>query len=183
MSDPTPYSQPEPYRPQQPAAELKAPPGTDPSTPWIWLILLIPIVQTLPIFFLDWSAFVEATLMDPTGLSTFTLFASPAYVALIALGWIGTGLMIWLAYLDWRELKRRGVPQPFHWAWIFLTFVISFAVYTIGRAVVAHRRTGTGLSVMWATIALIVGGIIVGFTYMIIVVQQVFDMLSSVPFS
>lgn len=183
MPDPTPYSQPDPYRPQQPAAELKAPPGTDPSTPWIWLILLVPIVQTLPIFFLDWSAFVEATLMDPTELSTVTLFASPAYVALIALGWIGTGLMIWFAYLDWRELQRRGVPQPFHWAWIFMTFVVSFAVYTIGRAVVAYRRTGTGLSVMWATIGLIVGGIVVGLAYMVFVVQQVVDMLSSVPFS
>ncbi|OYX54264.1 MAG: hypothetical protein B7Y93_06775, partial [Micrococcales bacterium 32-70-13] len=110
-------------------------------------------------------------------------FASPAYLTLLALGWIGTGAMIGFAYLDWRELQRRGVPQPFHWAYIFLTLAVSFAVYTIGRAVVAHRRTGTGLSVMWATIGLIVGGTVVVLTYMIIVVQQVFDMLSSVPFS
>jgi hypothetical protein len=181
VSDPTPYPQPEPYRPQQPAAELKAPPGTDPSTPWIWLILLIPIVQTLPIFFLDWSAFVEATLMDPTGLSTFTLFASPAYVALIALGWIGTGLMIWFAYLDWRELQRRGVPQPFHWAWIFLTFVISYAVYTIGRSVVAHRRTGTGLSVMWVTIGTIVVGLIAGIWFAVVLTQMIFDAVLMMP--
>lgn len=174
---------PDPYRRDAPAAALRAPEGTDPNTPWIWLILLVPIVQTLPIFFLDWSAFVEATLMDPTALSTTALFASPAYLALLALGWIGTGAMIGFAYLDWRELKRRGVPQPFHWAYIFLTLAVSFAVYTIGRAVVAHRRTGTGLSVMWATIGLIVGGTVVVLTYMIIVVQQVFDMLSSVPFS
>lgn len=176
-------AQPDPYRRDAPAAALRAPEGTDPNTPWIWLILLVPIVQTLPIFFLDWSAFVEATLMDPTALSTTALFASPAYLTLLALGWIGTGAMIGFAYLDWRELQRRGVPQPFHWAYIFLTLAVSFAVYTIGRAVVAHRRTGTGLSVMWATIGLIVGGTVVVFTYMIIVVQQVFDMLSSVPFS
>jgi hypothetical protein len=181
--DPAPYSQPEPYRAQQPASELKAPPGTDPNTPWIWLILLVPVVQTLPVFFLDWTAFVEAALVDPTGMSTAGLFASPAYLTVVALGWIGTGLMIWFAYLDWRELQRRGVPQPFHWAWIFLTFVISFAVYTIGRAVVAHRRTGTGLSVMWATIGLLVGGFIVAMVFAIVLVQQVVDMLSAVPFS
>ncbi len=174
---------PDPYRRDAPAAALRAPEGTDPNTPWIWLILLVPIVQTLPIFFLDWSAFVEATLMDPTALSTTALFASPAYLTLLALGWIGTGAMIGFAYLDWRELQRRGVPQPFHWAYIFLTLAVSFAIYTIGRAVVAHRRTGTGLSVMWATLGLIVGGTVVVLTYMIIVVQQVFDMLSSVPFS
>jgi len=91
--------------------------------------------------------------------------------------------MIAFAYLDWRELNRRGVPQPFHWAWIFLTLVISFAVYTIGRAVVAYRRTGTGLSVMWATIAVLVGGFVVAMVFAIVLVQQVIDALSAVPFS
>jgi hypothetical protein len=181
--DPTPYAQPNPYTPQTPASELKAPPGTDPSTPWIWLILVIPIVQTLPIFFIDWTTFIEASIADPTGLSAYGLFLSPAYVALIALGWIGTGFMIWFAYLDWRELKRRGVPQPFHWAWIFLTLAVSFAVYTIGRAVVAQRRTGIGLSVMWATIGLIVGGFIVAITVTVSIVQQAFDVISTIPLS
>lgn len=182
-SDAAPYSQPEPYRPQQPAADLKAPPGTDPSTPWIWLILLVPIVQTLPVFLLDWAGFVEAAILDPTGTSTTALFADPAYLTVVALGWIGTAAMIGFAYLDWRELNRRGVPQPFHWAWIFLTLVISFAVYTIGRAVVAYRRTGTGLSVMWATIAVLVGGFVVAMVFAIVLVQQVIDALSAVPFS
>jgi len=31
----------------------------------IWLILLVPIVQTLPVFFLDWAGFVEAAIVDP----------------------------------------------------------------------------------------------------------------------
>ncbi len=182
-AQPDPYSQPAPYTPQSAAAELKAPPGTDPSTPWIWLILVIPIVQTLPIFFIDWTSYIEASITDPTGLGASALLFSPAYIALFVLGWVGTGLMIWFAYLDWRELQRRGVPQPFHWAYIFLTFAVSFAVYTIGRAVVAHRRTGTGLSVMWATIGLIVGGFVVGIIVAAAIVQQAIDLVSSVPFS
>ncbi len=180
-SDAAPYSQPEPYRPQQPAADLKAPPGTDPSTPWIWLILLVPIVQTLPVFLLDWAGFVEAAILDPTGTSTTALFADPAYLAVVALGWIGTAAMIGFAYLDWRELQRRGVPQPFHWAWIFLTFVVSYAVYTIGRAVVANRRTGTGLSVMWVTIATIVVGFIAGIWFAVVLTQMVFDAVLMMP--
>jgi hypothetical protein len=183
VTDPAPYSQPDPYTRQSPAAQLTAPPGTDPSTPWIWLILLVPIVQTLPIFFIDWTGYIEASIADPTGLSAGALLFSPAYIALFVLGWVGTALMIWFAYLDWRELQRRGVPQPFHWAWIFLTFVVSFAVYTIGRAVVAHRRTGTGLSVMWATIGLIVAGFIVGIVVAAVIVQQAIELVSTVPFS
>ncbi|MFN4001791.1 hypothetical protein [Microcella sp.] len=181
MTDPA--AQPDPYSRATPAAELKAPPGTDPSTPWIWAILVIPIVQTLPIFFIDWTSYIEASIADPTGLSASALLFSPAYIALFVLGWAGVGLMIWFAYLDWRELQRRGVPQPFHWAWIFLTFAVSFAVYTIGRAVVAHRRTGTGLSVMWATIGIIVGGFVVGIAVAVSIVQQAVSVISTIPLS
>ena len=176
-------AQPDPYRRDAPAAALRAPEGTDPNTPWIWLILLVPIVQTLPIFFIDWTGLIEASISDPTGTSVNALFLSPAYLTLVVLGWVGTGLMIWFAYLDWRELQRRGVPQPFHWAYIFLTFAVSFAVYTIGRAVVAHRRTGTGLSVMWATIGLIVAGFVVGIIVAAVIVQQAIDLVSGAPFS
>ncbi len=173
---------PDPYRRDAPAAALRAPEGTDPNTPWIWLILLVPIVQTLPIFFLDWSAFVEATLMDPTALSTTALFASPAYLTLLALGWIGTGAMIGFAYLDWRELQRRGVPQPFHWAYIFLTLAVSSAVYTIGRSVVVKRRTGRGLAPMWISIATIVAGFVLGIVFAIVLTQVFVNSLDLVSF-
>lgn len=179
--DPAPYSQPEPYRPQQPASELKAPPGTDPNTPWIWLIVFVPLLPSLGLFFIDWSGFVDSLLADPTGLGAYSFIFSPGYLALTALGWISTGLIIWFAYLDWRELQRRGVPQPFHWAWIFLTFVISYAVYTIGRSVVAHRRTGTGLSVMWVTIATIVVGLIAGIWFAVVLTQMIFDAVLMMP--
>ncbi len=169
-----------PYTAGAAIAEQKAPEGTDPNTPWIWAILLIPVIQVLPLFFMDWTAFIEASIADPTGVSAYSALFSPAYLTAVAFGWIGTGLMIWFAYLDWRELKRRGVPQPFHWAWIFLTLVVSFAIYPIGRAVVAHKRTGKGLGVMWATIGLLVGGVFVVVWLTAMIFQQV---LAVVPFS
>lgn len=175
MTYPEPYpTSPDPYSRELSPAALKAPAGTDPYTLWIWLIVAIPVVQTLPIFFIDWTAYIEATLADPTGLGAYSALFSPAFVALTVFGWVGTGLMIWFAYLDWRDLKARGVPQPFHWAWIFLTFVVSYAVYTIGRSVVVVRRTGRGWAPMWITIATIVATFVVGIWIMVVMFEAVF---------
>lgn len=167
-----------PYSAAAAAQTLRAPEGTDPNTLWIWLIVFVPMLPSLGLFFIDWSGYVESLLSDPTGLSSVSFLISPGYVALAALGWITTGLIIWFAYLDWRELQRRGVPQPFHWAWIFLTFVVSYAVYTIGRAVVANRRTGKGLSVVWATIASVVASFIISFAVAIVLSVQIWDTIS-----
>ena len=179
MTDAAP--QPDPYRRDAPDAALRAPEGTDPNTPWIWLIVVLPLLPSLGLFFVDWSGFVDSLLADPTGLGAYSVIFSPGYLLLTALGWVTTGLIIWFAYLDWRELQRRGVPQPFHWAWIFLTFVVSYAVYTIGRSVVVHRRTGSGLSVMWVTIATIVAGIIAGIWIAVVLTQLIFDAVLMMP--
>jgi len=144
---------------------------------------VLPVVQAIPLLFIDWTAFVDASLSDPTGLGVYSVLLSPAYIALIALSWVGTGLTIWFAYLDWRELKRRGVPQPFHWAWIFLVFAVSYAVYTIGRSVVVKRRTGSGYAPLWITIATIVGGFAVGIWITVVLTQQVFDAVLSTSFA
>ena len=169
-----------PYTAGAAIAEQKAPEGTNPNTSWIWAILLIPVIQTLPLFFIDWTAYIEASISDPTGLSSTTALFSPAYLTSLAFGWIGTGLMIWFAYLDWRELKRRGVPQPFHWAWMFLVLAVSWGVYTIGRAVVAKKRTGSCLSVMWVSIGLLVAGFFVIIGIAVSVFQQA---MAVIPFS
>lgn len=182
MTDATPAPQPDPYSRATPAAALRAPEGTDPSTVWIWLILAIPVVQFLPVLVIDWNAFIVATLSDPSGLGAYSVLLTPGYLALIAIGWIGTALLIWFAFLDWRELKRRGVPQPFHWAWMFLVLAVSYAVYPIGRAVVANRRTGRGLGVMWITIATLVAGLIAGIVLTAVLVQLTIDNLDLVTF-
>lgn len=183
MTDPAPYSPtPDPYERHVPVAALRAPNGTDPYTVWIWLIVAIPVVQVLPVFFIDWSAFVTASVADPTGIAAFSMFFSRAYVALIAFGWIGLGLQIWCAYRDWRELQSRGVPQPFHWAWIFLALAVSYAVYSIGRSVVVKRRTGRGLAPMWVTIASIVASFAIGIWITVVIVQLIVDAVMMMPF-
>jgi len=197
MTDPAPYSSDpyssaphssdpyssDPYSRATPATALRAPEGTDPYTIWIWLIVALPIVQAIPIFFIDWTAFVDASLADPTGLGAYSVLFSPAYIALIALSWVGAGLTIWFAYLDWRELKQRGIPQPFHWAWSFLVFAVSYAVYTIGRSIVVKRRTGSGYAPLWITIATIVGGLVVGIWITVVLTQLIFEAVLSTSFA
>jgi hypothetical protein len=182
VTDPAPYAQPDPYSRATPAAQLRAPEGTDPYTPWIWLILVIPVVQFLPVLFIDWDNFVRLSLGDGGAFAEGPVFFSPAFLALQAASWIGTALMVWFAYLDWRELNRRGVPQPFHWAWIFLTLAVSYAVYTIGRSVVVQRRTGRGIAPMWITIATLVAGFIASITIGVVVSQLIIANLDLVTF-
>jgi hypothetical protein len=166
-----------PYASAPTAANLRAPEGTAPYTPWIWLIVAIPVLQAIPIVFIDWQAFINASLLDPTGVEAFTLFFSPAYIAITLFSFVGTGLTILFAYLDWRELRRRGVPQPFHWAWIFLIFAVGHFVYTIGRSIVVNRRIGRGLAPIWVTIATFVGGMVASIWLTVVLSQQFFDAL------
>ena len=139
-----------PYVAATATADLRAPEGTDWKTAWIWLIVLLPLIPMIGLLTIDWSGLIDVT--DPTGLSTIGWLLSPGYLLSSVGGWLVYGLCVWFAYLDWRELGRRGVPRPFHWAWTFL----SSAVYGIGRSVVVRRRTGHGISPMWATIATLV---------------------------
>ena len=73
------------------------------------------------------------------------IYSSPAFLIGLGFTLLIVAATIVFAYLDWRELKRRSVPAPFHWAFSFLGLISIFAaVYPIGRAVIAKRRTGDG---------------------------------------
>jgi hypothetical protein len=76
----------------------------------------------------------------------------------IGLSWLLVGVSILFAGLDWRELKARGVPQPFHWAYAFFALAgAGVFVYLIGRTVVLRRRTGNGGGApLWVVIAIYV---------------------------
>lgn len=132
------------------AAQLKAPEGTGWNTVWIWFIVFVPMIPVLALLLDDWSKIIDVN--DPTGLSTMAFLFSPGYLIALLGGWLVYGLSVWFAYLDFTELNTRQVPQPFHWAWTFL----SSAVYVIGRSVVVRRRTGSGISPMWWEIATLV---------------------------
>lgn len=155
-----------------PPTELKAPEGTNPYTPWIWLIVVLPLVVALPALGIDWGSLVDLT--DTTGMSALGIYANPLYWVMLLGGWVAYGLNAWFAYLDWRELQRRGVPKPFHFAWVFL----SSGVYPIGRSVVVRRRTGTGIAPMWATIATLVLSFALGMYIVALTMVSIFEQMA-----
>ncbi len=149
---------------------LRAPEGTNPGTPWIWLIVAIPVVQILLLipFFSGYNELFARIFslaasqpsggeLSPTAtreiLSWFSGFVGPLLLVSIG-GWVLNALGVLFGWLDWRELRRRGVPNPFHWAYGFFAFAGGGTlVYLIGRAVVVRRRTGTGGAPLWDGIA------------------------------
>jgi hypothetical protein len=144
-----------------------APPGTRTGTVWIWLFVLLPLVNIVSLLTVDWAGLyrrqLESALSSATDPSAsldaqFALYSSPAYLITSILGWVLYAVTVVFAALDRRELARRGVPRPFHWAWTFL----SSAIYMIGRSVVVRRRTGGGLAPLWAWIGVTVVGFVVG---------------------
>ncbi|MBA8817387.1 hypothetical protein FHX48_002486 [Microbacterium halimionae] len=152
-----------------PAAELKAEPGTGWNTPWIWLIILLPIIPALLSLFVPWrDAFnFDYSADDPMAMNRgmLGLYLSPAYLLSVSLGWVIFGLNVFFAYRDYAQLRAMGVPRPFHWAWQFLS-----PVYAIGRSVVVIRRTGRGaapLLVVGTTIvlSLVIGGVLVAVVF------------------
>lgn len=161
----------------------RAPEGTDPYTIWIWLILAIPVLQLLSLALIDWPQFIAESLADPTSTGQLAVFSMPGYLAVTALGWIGNALIILFAFFDWRELRQRGVPQPFHWAWAFVVLAATSAVYVIGRSVVVRRRTGRGMAPMWIAIGTIVLSIVVAMAFTAYIFQIVVESLPAGSFA
>lgn len=139
------------------------------ETPWIWLVILLPVLSTLSVFLVDWRGYLDTvtqwSMYDGTAGALPPAFSSGT-VSMTLLGLGGTlaaGLVVLFAWLDWRELRSRGIPRPFHWAFAFLTLVITNGVYVIGRVVVLRRETGKGLASLWVWIGVtVVSWIVVG---------------------
>ncbi|MFE7843982.1 DUF2510 domain-containing protein [Microbacterium sp. NPDC057407] len=168
------------------APELRAPAGTSWNTVWIWLVVLVPVVPLLLFLFVPWGSMFEidpALLGDPQAplavqaliRQQFAVFGSPLFIASQLLSYGGYGLSVWFSYLDWRELRRRDVPRPFHWAWAFLN-----PVYPIGRSVVVVRRTGHGWTPLWVTIATLVVSMAVSVAIMLMMFSGMAGMMREV---
>jgi hypothetical protein len=145
---PAPYPNLAPY---SAAPVLRAPEGTSPSTPFIWIIALLPAASLA--FSLAQLGTIDVTLaeaLDPNAPLVATANLLAYGITLV----IAT-LTIVFAFLDSRALAAKGVPRPFHWAWSFFA-LLSAPVYMIGRSVVARRRTGSGLAPMFVNLAIIV---------------------------
>jgi Protein of unknown function (DUF2510) len=155
-------------------APLRAAEGVKPGTVWFWLIAVgapvLQILELIPTSF--WfNSVLGANFEDPTAVLGAEF--NPAYAILLLSGFLLYAYCIVFAALDWRALRARGVPRPFHWAWSFLVLVVSFPiVYVIGRTVVARRRTGSGMAPLWVFVGLEVAAFITNVVFGIYVFIQ-----------
>ena len=91
------------------------------------------------------------------------------YFVVVGIGWLLTAAGIVFSWLDYRELTRRGVERPFHWAWSFLGIV-----YTIGRSIVVRGvAAGRGLAPLWVAIAVYIAGFAVAVIWSLLLVAQI----------
>lgn len=108
------------------------------NTVWIWLAIVVSFLPTLSLFVFTPGAYLNE-IMGPDVTAEF-LRIQAVSLGLSVLGWLVMAAYIVFSWLDHRELRQRGVFEPFHWAWAFLGLI----VYVIGRAVVLRRRTESG---------------------------------------
>lgn len=161
------------------------------TTKWIWLALACQIATLLIVVAMPWNLYAEglseamsaAQSADPaaaeqvaTGkLLQFSLWSG--VISLISL--IPSAGFIIFAYLDWRDLGRIGIVQPFHWAFAFLGSL----VHGIGRAVVLKNRGYPSWGPLWGTIAIQVGGLLLSGWIVFFVFDQMFRMIATVGLS
>lgn len=164
-------------------ATLKAPPGTDGNTLWIWLVVLTPVLPTLLLLFVPWGSMfdIDPTAADPySGLSgMFAVLLSPFYWISIVLSYVVYGFGVFFAYRDGKELTARGVPKPFHWAFAFLGGV----VYAIGRSIIVARRTGTGHAPIWVEAGVIAFNLVVVIVILVMAFSGMGDLFESLTSS
>lgn len=154
----------------------------DTNTVWIWLALGVSVLPLLALFLVDWDAYMRAIMRSAqdargtAGMGEMMQWQLRSF-AISAVGWVVAAAYIVLSWLDRRELGRRGIAAPFHWAWAFLGLI----VYIIGRAVVLRRRTvAGGWPPLWAGIGVSVLGIIVAAIVFVSLMQAMFAGLAGV---
>ncbi|SEA33890.1 DUF2510 domain-containing protein [Leifsonia sp. 21MFCrub1.1] len=154
-----------------PARRRPLAPGTPLYTVWIWLVAVLPVASGLLLFLLHPQPMFRfsadgssAVLTDP-----FALVGGPIYFVVLGLSWVLAAAMIVFSWLDYRELLRRGMERPFHWAWSFLGIV-----YPIGRSVVVRGVAGgRGLAPLWVAIAAYVVSLVLSVVWSIILISEI----------
>lgn len=125
--------------------------GANPATPYVWAIALSPLITLLELVVLfAIGAMTFDALMDTS--AGVSVVDSADLITRI----VGYVLVVTLAIFDNRELSRRGIEKPFHWAFAFLG-----VVYIIGRSVVVQRRTGRGLAPLFVWIGCWVASLVI----------------------
>jgi hypothetical protein len=159
---------------------LRAPAGVKPGTVWFWLLVVgAPVLQSLLLIpvAIYLNQILGGNLTDANAIVNDEF--SPMFLVVTLAGWVIEAFCIVFAVLDWRELRKHGVPNPFHWAWSFFVLALGWpVVYVIGRTVVAKRRTGSGLAPLWVFIALEVVAFIVDVVFVFYVFIQFLNALN-----
>lgn len=122
------------------------------DTVFVWVMALLPLVS-LPLLALYHPQF-RYEVVGPGHLRTVDPRSvyTGAYFLVQGIGLLLYGVGVLLAYLDHRELRRRGVVRPFAWPWAFLGAI----VYLIGRYVVVRKvAPGRPMRPLWTYIALL----------------------------
>jgi hypothetical protein len=146
-------------------------------TPFIWLVVFLPLLSTASLFFYrpTFDVVRVGTAVDPTAplRSVFT----PGYFLILGVGIVLYGLTALFAYLDHRTLVARGVVRPFAWPWVFL----QSAIYIIGRSVIVRQvARPRGLAPIWGWIAVMVVGFVVSIVWQVIIYSQLYGDLGSI---
>ena len=133
-------------------------------SPFIWLIVLLPLLSLGCLFFYqpDLSSF-SGTGTSP--MAPLAAIYTPAYFLLILVALLSYGLSAVFAWRDVVWLRRQGVERPFPWPWVFLYS----PVYVIGRSVIVRRVAAPrGLAPIWVFIAVIVVGFVVSMIWSVL---------------
>ena len=172
---PAPASAPSPYArsPYAPAQRRPLPAETPVYTVWIWLVAVLPLASSLLLFLLHPQPLFEASTFGSSSnvviRDPFALLGGPMYFVVVGIGWLLTAAGIVFSWLDFRELNRRGVERPFHWAWSFLGIV-----YPIGRSIIVRGVAGgRGLAPLWVAVAVYIASFAIAVTWSILLVAQI----------
>lgn len=164
---PSPYGR-SPYAPPQ---RRQLPADAPVYTVWIWLVAVLPLVSSLPVLLLHPEPMFRTApgtshivMVDP-----FALIGGSMFFVVIGLIWLLTAAGIVFSWLDFRELSRRGVERPFHWAWSFLG-----VVYAIGRSIIVRGVAGgRGLAPLWVAIGAYVVAVAISVTWSVMLFAQI----------
>lgn len=147
------------------------------------MLVFLPLVSVLPLFLFDWATFIQEAFyaqLYGAGSSTAETVVS-AVATLVSVVYYAVTVLF--AFLDWRQLRARGVDRPFHWAWSFFVVVIGTGlVYLIGRTVVLRKRTRSGLAPLFAAIAVNVVVFIAVVAWVIYLLSQIIPLIEQLQY-